>query len=137
MVGMFFSVWRVSNRAISNTILTVKDMTLATVQKAGRNLKRHALAGAASDFTLDERAGLALGAGSEAAGTDAGGVGLGAGGFEVTGPVARGSLAWMELSAFSEVSLFILLCSFWLEAGVAIQAPQCWCDGYISQILNR
>jgi hypothetical protein len=45
-------------------------------------------------------------------------------------------LARIESSTFPEVSFFILLCSFWSEAGIDIQAPQCWCDEVISQFIT-
>jgi hypothetical protein len=109
-------------------------MMLAMVQKAGRNLKRDILAGAALDFISDEREALALGAALEEAGTA--GVDSGAGGSWIVELLLRGSLARIGSSALPEISFFILLDSFWSEAGVVIQAPQCGCDGYISQILN-
>ena len=120
-------------------------MILAIVQKAGRNLNRCTLgvgsaaeeeeAGAALDFIPDERNALALGAGLESEETEAGicGVGADEGGFCIVALFPRGSLARIESSAFPEINFFILLCSFWSEAGVDIQAPQCWCDGCISQ----
>jgi len=111
-------------------------MMLAIVQKAGRNLKRGVLAGAALDFIPDERTPLALGAALEEAGAGTAGVDSGAGGSWIVELFLRGSLARIGSSAFPEISFFILLDSFWSEAGVVIQAPQCGCDGYISQILN-
>jgi hypothetical protein len=124
-----------SNRAINITILTVNDITLATVQKAGRNLKRNGWAGPALVFIPEDCSALALGAGSET-GAETGGVAAGVEGLRAAAvePFPRGSLERIESSTFAEVNLFILLCSFWSEAGVVIQPPQRGCNSSISQM---
>jgi len=78
-----------------NMTLTVRDITLAIVQKAGRNLKRQA-----------------LGLGSEEGGTASGGVDAYAGVLCIVEPFPGGNLERMESSAFAEVNFFILLDSF-------------------------
>jgi hypothetical protein len=90
-------------------ILTVREITLAMVQKAGMNLKGH-------------RLGLGSGADVEGAVGGTGVVDMGTlAEFE---PFRDGSLEWIDSSIFPEVNFFILLGSFWSGAGVAMRPPQ-------------
>jgi hypothetical protein len=93
-------------------ILTVIDIKLAIVQKAGRNLKGHL-----RDFGSGEDAEDIVG------GT--GGVFTGVReGFE---PFRAGSLSRIDSSTSPDINFFILLDSFGSEAGVVIRPPQ-WVD---------
>ena len=87
-------------------MFTVKERMLAIVQKAGRNLKRQRLG---SGAVVEEIVG---------------GVGGVFTGRELFAPFRGGSLEWIESSMFPDINFFILLDSFWSEAGVAIGPPQ-------------
>jgi hypothetical protein len=90
-------------------MLTVIDIRLAIVQKAGRNLKGHLL-------------GFGSGEAAEAIVGGTGGVFTGLrGGFE---PLRAGSLARIDSSTSPEINFFILLDSFGSEVGVVIRPPQ-------------
>jgi hypothetical protein len=86
-------------------MFTVKERILAMVQKAGRNLKGQRLrSGTGVDETVGGGGGVVTGR-------------------ELFAPFRAGSLAWIESSMFPEINFFILLDSFWSEAGVAIGPP--------------